>query len=128
MTFEEYQYEARRTQNKELPLWAMREHALFGLCSEVGEIQGIFQKIHQGHTMDEAALRLEVGDVLWFVSELCDVHGWNMGEVAKANIEKLRNRYPEKFTPEQSINRKEYRDNQPGAGSRHYAQGEGHKG
>ena len=77
MTFEEYQVESRRTQNKALPLWATREHALYGLASEVGE-------------------------VLWFISELCDVYGFDLGEIAAANIQKLRVRYKDHFTEEES--------------------------
>lgn len=109
MNFDEYQEGARRTQNKALPVWAMREHALMGMASEVGEVHGLHQKIHQGHPMDENALRLEIGDVLWFVAELCDVYGFSMEDIAVANLAKLRNRYPERFTPELSRNRVEYR-------------------
>ena len=83
LDFTEYQAQARRTQNKDLPLWAMREHALFGLASEVGEVTGLHQKVHQGHPLDENALRLEVGDCLWFIAELCDVYGWSMEEIAE---------------------------------------------
>lgn len=126
-TFEEYQSAARRTQNDALPLWAKREHAKMGLMSEVGEIMGIYQKTYQGHDYDEVALKLEIGDCFWFLSELCDCNGWTIEEVINANIDKLKIRYPERFTPEQSINRIEYRDKQPGPGSRHYAQGEGHR-
>ena len=123
MTFDEYQAEARRTQRKDLPLWAMKEHALFGLSSEVGEVMGLHQKIHQGHPLDDTALRLEIGDVMWFVAELCDSYGWDMGEIAIANIQKLRNRYPHEFTVDQSVNRKEYRNK-----ALHYAKGEGKRG
>lgn len=123
MIFEEYQELARRTQNKDLPIWAMREHALFGLASEVGEVMGLHQKVHQGHPMDETALRLEIGDCLWFISELCDVYGWNMEDIAIANIQKLRNRYPVKFTAEQSINRSEYIERKSVSKARHYAKG-----
>ena len=128
MNFAEYQESARRTQNKSLSLYEMRLHALHGLSGEVGEIHSVFQKTYQGHTLDETALRLEIGDVLWFIAEFCDCYGWDLEDIAVANIDKLRNRYPERFTPEQSINRIEYRDKQPGAGARHYAQGEGHRG
>ena len=99
MTFEEYQALAARTQRRDLPLWATREHALFGLSAEVGEVMGLYQKVHQGHPLDEHELRLEIGDVLWFVSELCNVNGWTLEEIATANIEKLRNRYPNHFSP-----------------------------
>lgn len=107
MTFDDYQYEARRTQRKDLPVYAQREHALYGLASEVGEVLGLHQKVHQGHTMDDTELRLEVGDVLWFIAELCDVYGWNMSDIAAANIQKLRNRYKDKFTVSESLNRVE---------------------
>lgn len=121
MDFSEYQYEARRTQRKDLPLWATREHALFGLSSEVGEVMGLHQKVHQGHPLDETALRLEIGDVLWFVAELCDAYGWSMEDVARANIQKLRNRYHGEFTVEESVNRVEYREKNVKQRSKYYA-------
>jgi NTP pyrophosphatase (non-canonical NTP hydrolase) len=120
-TFDEYQSEARRTQNPALPLWAMREHALYGLSSEVGEVLGLHQKVHQGHPLDETELRLEIGDVLWFLAELCDVYGWHLSEIAGANIGKLRNRYKDKFTVEESVNRVEYREKHVKQRSRYYA-------
>lgn len=118
LDFSEYQEEARRTQRKDLPLWATREHALYGLASEVGEVTGLHQKVHQGHPLDENALRLEIGDCLWFIAELCDVYGFDMGEVAAANIAKLRNRYPKEFEVERSINRPEYAEHRR---ARHYS-------
>lgn len=110
LDFTEYQVQARRTQNKALNLYQTREHAKAGLVSEVGEIMGMYQKQLQGHLFDENALLLEIGDVLWFISELCDVYGWTLEEVARANIEKLKVRYKDKFTVEQSVNRPEYRN------------------
>lgn len=127
-TFGEYQFDARRTQNKDLKLWQMREHALYGLSAEVGEVLGLHQKQHQGHVLDDTALRLEIGDILWFVGELCDVYGFDMGEVAKANIAKLRARYPDHFTAEQSVNRVEYQEKQEEGRAKHYAKGEGKRG
>lgn len=108
MDFGEYQFEARRTQNKTLPLWAMREHALLGLAAEVGEVCGLHQKVHQGHALDVGDVLLELGDVLWFVAEVCDCYGLTMEEVAKANIAKLQARYPKEFDADRSINRPEY--------------------
>lgn len=125
MDFDEYQMLARRTQRSELPIWAMKEHALFGLSSEVGEVMGLHQKVHQGHPMDETALRLEIGDCMWFISELCDVYGWSMDEIAIANIAKLRNRYKDRFTIEESVNRVEYREKNAKQRSKYYAKGAG---
>lgn len=107
MTFADYQTLARRTQNKELAKSEKREHALMGLMSEVGEIASIYQKRHQGHSVVTSEVALELGDLLWFVSELCDVLGYDMETVAKWNIDKLRRRYPEGFDAERSLNREE---------------------
>ena len=86
---------------------------------------GLHQKVHQGHPMDETALRLEIGDVMWFVAELCDVYGWSMSDIAAANIEKLRNRYRERFSVEESVNRVEYREKNVKQRSKYYAKGAG---
>ena len=128
MTLDEYQIEARKTQNERLPLWAMREHALYGLSSEVGEVLGLHQKVHQGHKMDEDALKHEIGDCFWFLAELCDVYGWSMDDVAVANIVKLRKRYKGGFTVNESVNRMEYRDRHVRQRARYYAKGEGKRG
>ena len=125
MELNEYQEYCRRTQRKELPVWAIREHALFGLASEVGEIHGLYQKVHQGHVLDEQELLLECGDLMWFLCELLDVNGWTLEEVAKANIEKLRIRYKKTFTADESIKRVDVNKRNK---SRHYAKGEGKRG
>ena len=130
MTLDEYQEAARRTQDKTLNLYKTRLHCLFGLSAEVGEVMDLFQKQLQGHTFEEGKLKLEMGDVLWMISELCDCYGWSLEEVAEANIAKLRVRYPHEFSPKQSINRVEYRRKAkklPGPGTRLYAKGEGHR-
>jgi NTP pyrophosphatase (non-canonical NTP hydrolase) len=102
----------------------LREHALFGLSSEVGEVMGLHQKVHQGHRLDENALRLEIGDVLWFIAELCDVYGWSMEDIARLNIQKLRNRYHDEFTVEESVNREEYKEKKKDpVRNRYYAKG-----
>ena len=108
MTFNEYQELARRTQNEDLAYDQRRYHALHGLVSEVGEIHGLYQKLYQGHVLNLNDLEKEVGDLLWFVAELCDVYHWNMGDVATENIEKLRKRYPEGFDADRSVHREEY--------------------
>ena len=110
MDFNEYQVLARRTQNHELNASERLNHALHGLSSEIGEIHGLYQKVYQGHKLDEKEVIKEMGDVLWFLSELSDCLCVHLGSVASANIEKLMERYPvgEGFSKERSINRKEY--------------------
>ena len=105
MTFAEYQNLARRTQNSELSPIERIEHSLWGLSAEVGEVCGLFQKIHQGHEFSQDALIKEIGDVLWMVAELCDANELDMGKVAEMNIAKLRKRYPAGFEAVLSIYR-----------------------
>ena len=108
MDFREYQALARRTQNKELMPVERRLHALHGMSAEVGEIHSIYQKFYQGHPISTEELVKEVGDLMWFIAEFCDVIGADMGEVAAKNIAKLKDRYPEGFDTERSVHRDEY--------------------
>ncbi len=101
----EYQALARRTQNPELNMVQRKEHALMGLVSKVGEICAHYQKVHQGHPLIVDDVIDELGDLMWFVAELCDVLRVSMDEVAGRNIDKLRSRYPEGFEAVRSLNR-----------------------
>ena len=105
MTFEEYQQLAARTMNQNLDDEETEWHALFEMCSEVGEIHGIYQKYYQGHEIDIDALTLEIGDLLWGIAELCTVNSINLDTVAERNIAKLRKRYPDGFDVDRSLNR-----------------------
>lgn len=107
LTMDNYQLAAKRTMNNTLNFEESSRHALHGMCAEVGEIHGLFQKFYQGHEMDAEHLMKEVGDLLWMIAEFCTVHGWSLGEVAQMNIDKLLARYPEGFKVEQSLHRKE---------------------
>ena len=110
MNFDEYQGLSRRTQSEEMTDNDKLYHALFGMCSEVGEIHSIFQHFYQGEGMNgarKAALDSEAGDLLWFLSEFCDALGFKLDEVATANINKLRRRYPYGFDVERSAHRHE---------------------
>lgn len=107
MKFSEYQELARRTQRTDLKNGEKLAHAVCGVAGEAGEIASIFQKSMQGHPVNRLDLMKEIGDVLWMLSELCDVFEFDLSDVARANIEKLKKRYPDGFDAEKSINRKE---------------------
>lgn len=106
MTGNEYQIKAARTINYDLTIKEREMHALHGMISEVGEINSLYQKVYQGHQMDDEHLMKEVGDLLWFISEFCVAHHWNLEDVMQANIDKLLKRYPEGFDAEKSLHRK----------------------
>ena len=92
---------------QELAMRTSAEHAApderllngaLGLCGESGEVADLVKK-HRFHgvTLDEEKLRKELGDVLWYVAQICDSRGWKMGDVMAGNIEKLKARWPEGF-------------------------------
>ena len=98
MTIADYQREVMRTHGSDAP-WRTR-FAVFalGISGEAGEVAEIAKK-HLGHgrPLDIDALRLELGDVLWYVAALAAECGMTLDGVARANVEKLRKRYPNGF-------------------------------
>jgi NTP pyrophosphatase (non-canonical NTP hydrolase) len=77
---------------------ANEAHTLFGMTTEVGEITDLFKKFHAyGKNFDLLKLKLELGDLLWYVAIMCKLKGFTMKEIQDLNIEKLRIRFPEKF-------------------------------
>ena len=107
MTLNEYQKLAARTINPKLSKMQTEHHAVLGLNSEAGEVAALFQKELQGHTILKEDVIKELGDVLWMVAELCTNYGIDLDLVARTNILKLLDRYPDGFDPERSIHRKD---------------------
>ena len=103
----DYQYLAARTIADLEDEEAMRNHALHGMVGEIGEIHSIFQKVYQGHEIDEEHLKKELGDLLWFIAEFCTSYMWDINDIMKLNIAKLTDRYPEGFSADKSLHRKE---------------------
>lgn len=107
MNLSDYQKEVART-------CATSEHAetvkmaLVGLADEVGEVAGPLKKyLWHGHELAEAKLLDELGDVLWYIATLANEFDISLDEVIEKNVKKLRNRYPDGFSSERSINREE---------------------
>lgn len=83
-------------------------YMLFNLQAEVGEFSGkIAKELRKGNMMVEHdgqvgyhkftttindELKKEAGDILWQLSGLCKVMGWEFEDVATSNLEKLASR------------------------------------
>lgn len=81
-------------------------HAGLGLCTETGELQDLIKKtLFYDAAFTQAHIIEELGDVLWYVAIAADALGVSMDEIMKVNIDKLKVRYPEKFTKEKALNR-----------------------
>lgn len=106
MTGNEYQILAARTMNKDLVDIQQMHHALHGMVGELGEIHSIFQKVYQGHDINEEHLKKELGDLLWFIAEFCTSNEWKLEDVMQMNIDKLIARFPEGFEADKSLHRK----------------------
>lgn len=114
MTFDEYVKLAMRT-NGTTTFKECIDNAVLGLCGESGEVADMVKKWKfHGHPLDAMKLRKEIGDILWYCAQACHAFGWDLEGVAEDNIIKLRNRYPEGFSSQASLNRPEYRDYTPG--------------
>lgn len=50
--------------------------------------------------LEPEALASELGDILWYTSQMADANGLQLFEIARANIKKLSARWPEGFTPD----------------------------
>lgn len=105
MTFTEYQKLAARTINPNLTPIGQLHHGLYGLAGEVGEVHSLFQKEYQGHPLDDEHLLKEIGDCLWMLAEICTAKEFSFEEAANLNIEKLKARFPDGFSTENSIHR-----------------------
>jgi NTP pyrophosphatase (non-canonical NTP hydrolase) len=109
MNFDEYQRLAHRTSSfhgDDLGSSANLTMAALGLTGEAGEAADIVKKtVFHGHPLDRDKLAKEVGDVLWYVAEMASALGMPLSEIAAANLEKLRRRYPEGFSTDASVAR-----------------------
>lgn len=69
-----------------------------GLAGESGEVCDILKK-HFGHNkpLDYAHLAEELGDVLWYIANLCNEFHLDMEMVMLNNVNKLLLRYPDMY-------------------------------
>lgn len=92
MEFSEYQRFSRRT--AEYPREAWLSYPALGLAGEAGEVAEHAKKVIRddaGTVSDErrAAMAKELGDVLWYVTQLASELGLELDQIARENLEKL---------------------------------------
>ena len=99
MELNEYQKKAMITSKK----WEQKKdheiNGLLGLAGEAGEVCDMLKKHYSvGTPIDREALAKELGDVMWYIAELCDAFGFTMDEIAEKNIKKLAARHGSSFS------------------------------
>ena len=81
-------------------------NSVMGLCGESGEAIDIVKKwLAQGHELDRERLAKELGDIAWYLAEAATALELPLEDILKANIEKLKKRYPEGFDEARSLAR-----------------------
>ena|SRR5690554_5200053 len=88
-----YQEQSRRTYS-DIETNDPIVYPTLGLVNEAGEVAGKIKKIFRdrdGEITDDdrEALKGELGDVLWYLTQICTNLGLTLEEVAEANLDKL---------------------------------------
>ena len=91
--FANYQRESRKTASV-----VRMDHPVvyptMGLVNEAGEVAGKIKKIFRDkngeiNEVDRQALKEELGDVLWYLTQICTELDLTLAEVAATNLTKL---------------------------------------
>lgn len=91
--FEIYQRESRKTWQA-IPMNHTIVYPTMGLVNEAGELAGKVKKIFRDKNgqigdADREALKQELGDVLWYLTQICTELDLSLADVAEANLIKL---------------------------------------
>ena len=109
MTINEYQALALRTESRittdPVPYIRVLE-GLMGLNGEAGEAIDLMKKVlFQDHEFDREHMAKELGDIAWYLAVSADAIGYDLESILQMNVDKLRTRYPDGFSTEQSLHR-----------------------
>ena len=63
-----------------------------GLCGEAGEVAEKVKKQVRDGVFNRHEVAKELGDVLWYLTNVCNDIGYNLDEIADLNINKLSSR------------------------------------
>jgi NTP pyrophosphatase (non-canonical NTP hydrolase) len=96
--FEHYQTAAGLTITPDQDNEDRKVNAALGLAGEAGEVVELIKKaMFHGKPYTAEQIKSELGDVLWYLNQMAYAHGLTLAEIAQANADKLRARYPNGF-------------------------------
>lgn len=94
MTIQEYQEFAHQAPHPASIGKNQLMHFALGLAGEVGEVcDDIKKREFHGRDIPLAHTKEELGDVMWYVANVCSELGFDLQEVLEENVKKLKNRY-----------------------------------
>ncbi len=107
-TLNDYQKLCLRTATVPMDEKTMHLTWSLALAGEVGELANRTKKVFlHGHDYEKEKVVEELGDILWYIAVYSHDIGVDLQTVAQENILKLEKRYPDGFSTDASINRKE---------------------
>lgn len=93
MNIVEYQYATAQTAI--YPSEKALEYLALGLVSEAGEVAGKVKKYirdNSSNTVLKEDMKKELGDIMWYISEMSTLFGLRLPDILEANINKLADR------------------------------------
>ena len=94
------------TRNKEIGELEELKNYLLGLNGECGELTDIFKKVlYHGKEFDAVDVMLELGDILYYMTAICNILGMDLSEIMLNNNAKLMARYKNGYSIQQSLDR-----------------------
>ena len=72
-------------------------YSFLGISAEVGELLNRIKKVHRDRNGefdddDFDYIRKELGDILWYLSDICTIFDFELSDIAEANLHKLAKR------------------------------------
>ena len=97
MDFKEYQEKSKITDKGTVIKDSNLAYYALGLCDESGEVAGKIKKLYRDYDVVlteeyKKEIAKEIGDVMWYMSQLCTKLGLSYEEVAQMNLDKLMSR------------------------------------
>ena len=97
MTFDEYQQRASATDASEISKGEDFSILLLGLAGEAGSLLTLYKKwLRDGDSFQIVDKRIseELGDILWYLSNIATRMGLSLSEIASKNLQKTSERWP----------------------------------
>ncbi|MBU2540068.1 nucleoside triphosphate pyrophosphohydrolase family protein [Patescibacteria group bacterium] len=81
-----------KDKEKEIMTWGL------GISGEAGDVAGCIKKTYSQNDDQKNGIRENLGDTMWYIAMICNFYGWNLNDVLKENINKLKKRHPKGFS------------------------------
>lgn len=98
--------EFNKNDKNDLPVDSRVLHGIMGICTEAGEIgEAYMDQTLEDKPLDSVNIHEEMHDISWYMAILHDALNLNWEDGLEKNINKLKTRFPNKFTQEDAVNR-----------------------